>query len=96
MTERKEIPLYRGLVKYFPDALEAVAHTSFVGNEQHHPGSELHWDKPKSADHPDALLRHMADHASGTELDDDGIPHLYKVAWRALAWLQTEIESEKL
>lgn len=77
---------------YFPDACAEVAHTSFVGNEQHNPGTPLHWDRSKSQDELDALTRHLVQ--AGT-LDSDGIRHSAKVAWRALANLQKEIENEQ-
>lgn len=32
--ERKERPVYSGVLRYFPDALLEVAHCSFIGNEQ--------------------------------------------------------------
>lgn len=89
-TRRKQRPMYSGLLKYFPDALMEVAHVSFVGNEQHNPGQPLHWDRSKSTDEPDALLRHLKD--AGT-LDTDGTRHSAKVAWRALAMLQKELEA---
>ena len=81
--ERKRIPLYSGLVKYFPDALVAVAKVSYEGNEQHHPGSPIHWDRSKSTDELDALMRHIVDE----EWD--------KVAWRALAYLQKTLECKR-
>lgn len=90
--ERKERPVFSGVVKYFPDALLEVAHVSFVGNEQHNPGQPLHWAKEKSTDEPDALMRHLIE--SGTR-DTDGVRHSAKVAWRALALLQREIEAER-
>ncbi len=88
---RKNVPLYRGLLKYFPDALCAVAELSRIGNEQHSPGQPLHWAKEKSKDEPDALMRHLID--AGT-IDTDGVRHSAKVAWRALAMLQRELEAE--
>ena len=87
---RKNFPLYSGFLRYFPDALMAVAEVSKIGNEQHNPGTPLHWDRSKSTDEPDALLRHLKD--AGT-LDSDGLRHSAKVAWRALALLQKEIEA---
>ena len=39
--ERKKIPIYSGVLKYFPDAIAAVAAVSFAGNEQHNPGEPL-------------------------------------------------------
>src|SRR5210317_541742 len=86
---RKKYPVYTGLIKYFPDALLEVARCSYIGNQQHHPDKPLHWDKDKSNDHLDALVRHLVD--AGT-IDDDGVRHSAKVAWRALANLQIEIE----
>lgn len=91
-VERKGIPLATGVVDYFPDALVEVAELSRVGNDQHNPGQPLHWAKDKSTDHSDALMRHMLDR--GTR-DADGVRHSTKVAWRALALLQTEIENER-
>jgi hypothetical protein len=89
---RKAIPLCTGCLDYFPDALAAVADVSRVGNEQHNPGQPLHWAKGKSSDHEDALLRHLVDRG---KIDTDGVRHSAKVAWRALALLQTEIDKER-
>ena len=96
MNERKKIPLYRGVLKYFPNALKEVAKVSQAGNDQHHSEKELHWDKNKSTDEPDAMLRHLTDHACGIEFDDDGVRHLAKVAWRALAFLERELSTKDL
>ena len=86
--ERKQRPLFRGLFKYFTRALPYVAYVSWVGNEQHHPGSPLHWDMTKSTDEADALLRHQL---QAGETDTDGVLHSGKVAWRALAQLEREL-----
>lgn len=90
-SERKKHPLFRGLMKYFPDALMAVSNVSYVANEQHNPGEPMHWAREKSTDQEDCLMRHLMD--AGT-MDDDGIRHSAKVAWRALAMLQLELEAE--
>lgn len=89
---RKNYPMYTGLIKYFPDALMEVSNVSRIGNEQHHAGEPLHWDKTKSMDHLDALFRHLIE---ADDLDDDGVLHLAKVAWRALAALQTKLDNNK-
>jgi|TARA_E500000318_G_scaffold102887_1_gene107520 hypothetical protein len=89
---RKEMPVYSGVIKYFPDAIKYVSRVSFIGNEQHNPGTPLHWDRSKSQDELDALARHLVD--CGT-LDDDGLYHDAKVAWRALANLQKLLEKNK-
>ena len=90
--ERKQIPLYSGLVKYFPDALVEVAKVSFAGNEQHNPGQPLHWAREKSTDQEDTLMRHLFESGS---IDVDGQRHSAKLAWRALAVLQLEIEHDR-
>lgn len=90
--ERKQRPVYSGVLSYFPDAIVEIALTSWVGNEQHNPGEPLHWDREKSQDHPDCLIRHLME--AGT-IDSDGVRHTAKMAWRALAMLQLELENEK-
>jgi len=86
---RKETPIASGCLDYFPDACAAVANLSWVGNEQHNPGQQMHWARGKSTDEADCLIRHFMER--GTD-DTDGIPHTVKVAWRALAMLQKELE----
>ena len=87
--ERKQMPVFSGVLKYFPDAIREVAKTSWIGNQQHHPNKPLHWDRSKSGDELDALTRHLME---AGEIDTDLIRHSAKVAWRALANLQKELE----
>lgn len=87
--QRKRMPVYSGVMQYFPDALLAVSECSMAGNNQHHENKPLHWDRNKSNDHLDCLARHLID---ADKIDDDGIAHLTKVAWRALAALQIYLE----
>jgi len=89
---RKERPVASGVLDYFPDALVEIAHVSYLGNEQHNPGKPLHWDRDKSSDEADALARHLLQR--GTR-DTDGQRHTAKMAWRALALLQKELEGER-
>lgn len=79
----------QGLLWYFPDALAAVANVSKIGNSQHNPGLPMFHDRSKSGDHADCILRHLT-HAG--EFDKDGVRETAKVAWRALAMLQEELE----
>lgn len=81
-----------GLLWYFPNALAEVARVSKAGNDQHNPGQPMHHSRGKSSDHADCILRHLVD--AGT-LDSDGMRHTAKVAWRALALLQEEIERQE-
>ena len=88
---RKTYPVTSGVLDYFPLAIMEVAHVSWAGNQQHYPAdAPLHWDRSKSSDEADALLRHFIQR--GTK-DTDGIRHSAKVAWRALAFLQKELEA---
>ena len=88
-NKRKGMPVHSGVLNYFPDAIREVARCSQAGNDQHHPGTPLHWDRNKSTDELDALVRHLIE--AGT-IDDDNIRHSVKVAWRSLANLQKELE----
>lgn len=90
-STRKTIPIATGFVDYFPDAIVAVAELSQIGNDQHNPGHKLFWDRSKSGDESDALMRHFIERG---QLDTDGVRHSAKVAWRALAMLQKEIEND--
>lgn len=90
-AERKNTPLASGLLDYFPAALAMVAIVSKAGNDKHNPGEELHWARGKSSDHADCIMRHLVDR--GIVDPEDGLPHSAKVAWRALAMLQEELEA---
>ena len=81
--QRKTYPVCTGCLEYFPHALAEVAHQSYKGNQQHHADKPLHWDKSKSADESDALLRH--------QMEGDYVA----VAWRALAQLERSILDAK-
>ena len=82
--ERKAIPVYTGFIKYFPDAIVEVSKVSLKGGIQHGQTPEtLHWDRSKSGDELDAMMRHL--------IDEDWA----QVAWRALANLQKQIERSR-
>jgi len=89
---RKGTPVFYGFLNYFPDAVAEVARLSLAANDKHNPGEPLHWSKEKSNDHADCLVRHLLEHG---EIDpDDGFSHTVKVAWRAMALLQMELEAK--
>jgi hypothetical protein len=90
--DRKQRPVFTGVLKYFPDAIMEVAFTSFKGSQQHNPDKPLHWDKSKSIGIGDEIIRHLID---DEVFDTDGVRHKAKAAWRALELLQRELESEK-
>ncbi len=90
--ERKGIPIASGFLDYFPDAIAEVARLSRIGNDQHNPGKPLQWDRSKSGDESDAMMRHFMERGT---IDSDGVPHSVKVLWRAAAFAQKELEHRK-
>lgn len=90
-VDRKMYPIAKGFMDYFPDAIAAISHVSYMGNVQHNPDKPLHWDRSKSGDEDDTMIRHFLQRGL---LDTDGLRHSAKMAWRALAFLQKEIEGE--
>ena len=92
---RKETPVFSGVLKYFPDAIAEVAKCSFAGQQQHNPDKPLAWDRSKSGDEYDALMRHLMD-STIDDYDTDGTLHKAKVAWRALAGLQKHLEKNNI
>lgn len=61
--ERKDAPMFRGLLGYFPAALFEVAAHSLESDRKHNPGNTTapNWARGKSADHEDCLVRHLID-----------------------------------
>ena len=88
--KRKDTPVFSGVLKYFPDAINELARCSFSGQHQHAPNEPLKWHRNLSGDELDALSRHLLQ--AGT-MDSDGVRHSTKVLWRAAANLQKELES---
>lgn len=86
---RKAIPVCRGMLDYFPAAIAEVSRVSQAGNDQHNPGEDIHWARGKSMDHADCIVRHLMERGT---MDEDGMRHSAKLAWRALALLQQELE----
>lgn len=96
--ERKDIPLFSGVLKYAPAALAGVARISKLGNDKHNPGQPLHHARGKSNDHGDCVIRHAMDVADilahierGFSNPDDTAALLNEasqLAWRALIWSQ--------
>jgi hypothetical protein len=92
---RKALPIWTGLICYFPSIWAEIAKVSVLGNEQHNPGEPLHWAREKSRDQMDAAFRHMIDHSAGQALDSDGAYHLGKAIWRLCAFFQIVLEEEE-
>jgi len=93
---RKGVPLYEGLLKYFPAALTEVARISKIGNDKHNPGEPMHHARGKSSDHADCIMRHLIDltedRGKGVGRDEEGVPQVGYIVWRALALAQEWLE----
>lgn len=91
---RKGLPIARGVLDFFPNAIAEVSTVSAMGAHQHYdnPRQELEFGSVDRGNDADALLRHLIDRG---DIDSDGVRHSAKVAWRALALLQVEIEEEE-
>jgi hypothetical protein len=94
---RKEYPLFRGLLCYFPAALAGAAKISKEGNDKHNPGEELHHARSKSPDHADCIIRHLMDTADALAALERQEPCIApqnvlneasQLVWRALAFSQ--------
>lgn len=96
-TARKNYPLLRGCLRYFPAALAGVAKISKDGNDKHNPGEEMHHARNKSADHGDCVIRHLIDtedllaalNRGDTSVKPEAILNeVSQLAWRTLALSQ--------
>lgn len=97
-NERKQYPLYSGVLKYFPAALAGVANISKLGNDKHNPGQPMHHARGKSSDHGDCILRHLVDvndllarlerETPSDHLEEQVLIEVSQMAWRALALSQ--------
>jgi hypothetical protein len=95
--ERKNYPLLRGCLRYFPAALAGIANVSQIGNDKHNPGQEMHHARGKSWDHGDCIVRHLLDaqdmlaayeRGDSTVTQKDIMLEINQMAWRALAYAQ--------
>lgn len=86
---RASYPMAEGCLDYFPNALAEVSRISYEGNLKHNPGEPMHWNRHKSLDHRNKIIRHTVESKPDTEA---AIEHAAQAAWRALAELQQKIE----
>jgi len=85
---RKTVPMFSGLMDYFPDACAALAEHSYKGNLKHNPGEPLHHARGKSMDHTDCIMRHLANFDG---MDGDALEAV-ALFWRAGALCQEILE----
>jgi hypothetical protein len=85
--ERKDAPMFRGLLGYFPAALFEVAAHSLDSDKKHNPGAVdgPTWSRGKSTDHEDTIIRHLIDAG----------PRRNSVAFKLAQWLAPKFSSAK-
>ena len=86
--------VFRGVVKYFPKAVLAVAEVSAFGAEKYTWGG---WETvPNGIDrYSDAMMRHIFKEGSGEICDpDSNLMHAAHTAWGALARLELMLREE--
>lgn len=89
-AERKAEPVVTGAMRYFPDAIAAMARLSVAGNNKHNPGEPLHWARGKSMDQDDCAGRHLL---NPDAIDPEtGETELTAAFWRMGAALQLQQE----
>lgn len=79
---------YRGLIDYFPRAIEQVAAVSTFGASKY---AWKGWETvPEGIPrYSDAMVRHLTDESKGQPYDSDsGLLHAAHTAWNALARLE--------
>lgn len=88
-------PIYRGVLAYFPRAVEVVASVSNFG------ASKYAWSGWQNVDngierYSDALVRHLTYEGQGEVLDpDSGLYHAGHTAWNALARLELMLREKE-
>lgn len=100
-TKRKEYPIFRGVLRYFPAALAGISNISQKGNNKHNPGEEMYHARGKSTDHGDCILRHLTDtedllaakERGGQVTNEQILEETSQLAWRVLAYSQEIHES---
>ena len=88
---RSNLPLYSGCFDYFEKALAYVALVSLSGAEKYC-GGVLGWDRSKSTNQLDRIARHLMDIKGRDPSTPQRLRHAGMLAWRALAFLQIELE----
>lgn len=89
---RKEVPIYSGPFRMFPAALTGLARVCRLGSAKHNPSEPIQHNRAKSKDHADCIARHMIDMSEdfgcGVGRDENGVPQVDYILWRAAALCQ--------
>jgi hypothetical protein len=86
---------FRGVVQYFPRAIDAVAQISTFGAKKY---AWAGWENVPDgiARYSDAMVRHLFKEGAGEVLDpDSGLLHAAHTAWGALARLELMLREKE-
>jgi hypothetical protein len=95
--DAKKVPLFKGLLSYFPRAAQQVALVSRYGAQKYDWNG---WEAVPNGEerYMDALTRHVNAIAIDGNFDvtDSNLPHLAQVAWNALAVLELKMRTGEI
>lgn len=107
---RKNLPVFKMLVRYFPKAVREITKVCVVNNVRYNPErapADINWARGKSPDQLGSAFRHMLEReVDGRVFEEvpaavaevtgfDKVYVLAEAAWRALAALELEIENQE-
>jgi hypothetical protein len=108
--QRKGLPIFKLITRYFPKALREVTKVSVANNVRYNPDRDpfdINWNRGKSTDQLGSLFRHIAEREVDATIYEylkpevaevvgyDRVYVLAEAAWRALAALEVEIEQQE-
>lgn len=108
--ERKALPIFDMISRYFPKAMREITRVCVANNVRYSPErapTDICWNRGKSKDQFGSLFRHLLERRVDNHIFEPvsqeiagiiGTPHVYvlaEAAWRALAALEEEIETQE-
>lgn len=109
-SERKMLPVFKMLTRYFPKAMREVTRVCVANNVRYNPDktpSDITWARGKSTDQLGCAFRHIAEREVDGKVfeavpkavtEATGIERVYvlaEAAWRINAALELEIEAQE-
>lgn len=95
--DASKVPIFKGLVGYFPRALEQVAAVSAYGASKYDWNG---WEKVPDGEerYLDGMMRHVQKLAveGNYDVGDSELPHLAQIAWNALAVLEMKMRTGEI